>query len=43
VTTGNWWLFAAPGLAIFVTVLCVRLGSPWIEHMVGAKRTGSMN
>jgi peptide/nickel transport system permease protein len=36
VTTGNWWLFAAPGLAIFMTVLCVRLGSSWIEHMVGA-------
>jgi peptide/nickel transport system permease protein len=32
ITTGSWWLFAAPGLAIFLTVLSLRLGSLWISR-----------
>ena len=34
ITTGSWWLFAAPGLAIFLTVLSLRLGSSWLEHVM---------
>jgi peptide/nickel transport system permease protein len=37
ITTGAWWLFAAPGLAIFLTVLCVRLGSGWIAQLLGTR------
>lgn len=34
ITTGAWWLFAAPGLALFATVLSVRLGSAWISVLL---------
>jgi peptide/nickel transport system permease protein len=37
ITTGNWWLFVAPGLAIFLTVLSVRLGSAWIAQLLGTR------
>lgn len=37
ITTGAWWLFAAPGLAIFFTVLSVRLGSAWLAHLMGTR------
>ena len=37
ITTGAWWLFAAPGLSIFVTVLCVRLGSTWFGNLAGTR------
>lgn len=37
ITTGNWWLFLAPGMAIFTTVLCVRLGSGWIAQILGTR------
>lgn len=37
ITTGAWWLFAAPGVAIFATVLCVRLGSTWFGHVIGSR------
>lgn len=42
ITTGAWWLFAAPGLALFITVLSVRLSSGWIRACVtecGAARS----
>lgn len=42
ITTGAWWLFAAPGLALFITVLSVRLSSGWIRAYVterGAARS----
>ena len=32
ITTGAWWLFAAPGLAIFLTVLSARLCSSWFTQ-----------
>ena len=35
VTTGAWWLLGLPGLAIFVTVLLARLGSSWLQAVVG--------
>lgn len=38
VTTGAWWLFATPGLAIFVTVLLARLSSSWVQEMLGPGR-----
>ena len=38
VTSGAWWLFIAPGAAIFVTVLLVRLSSEWIQALVGPSR-----
>lgn len=37
ITTGAWWLFAAPGVAIIVTVLCVRLGSGWVGCLLGSR------
>ena len=37
ITTGNWWLFLAPGMAIFLTVLSVRLGSGWIAQLLGTR------
>jgi peptide/nickel transport system permease protein len=37
ITTGAWWLFAVPGLAIFFTVLSVRLGSSWVAHALGTR------
>jgi peptide/nickel transport system permease protein len=37
ITTGAWWLFAAPGLAIFFTVLSVRLGSAWLAYLIGTR------
>lgn len=37
ITTGAWWLFAAPGLALFVTVLSVRLASRWIRALLAAR------
>jgi peptide/nickel transport system permease protein len=37
ITTGAWWLFAAPGVSIILTVLCVRLGSTWVGHLVGSR------
>ena len=39
ITTGAWWLFAAPGVAIFITVLCVRLGSAWVGHLIGSRES----
>jgi peptide/nickel transport system permease protein len=36
VTTGAWWLFGAPGLAIFFTVLLTRTASGWLHAMFGA-------
>jgi peptide/nickel transport system permease protein len=38
VTTGAWWLFATPGLAIFATVLLARLSSSWVQEMLGPGR-----
>jgi peptide/nickel transport system permease protein len=35
VTSGAWWLFIAPGAAIFIMVLLVRLASSWVQAMVG--------
>jgi peptide/nickel transport system permease protein len=37
ITTGAWWLFAAPGISIILTVLCVRLGSTWVGHLLGSR------
>ncbi len=37
ITTGAWWLFAAPGVSIIVTVLSVRLGSTWVGHLLGSR------
>lgn len=37
ITTGAWWLFAAPGMAIMITVLAIRLGSTWIGHLLGTR------
>lgn len=39
VTTGAWWLFAAPGLALFITVLSVRLSSGWISSLLNSAGT----
>jgi peptide/nickel transport system permease protein len=36
VTTGAWWLFGAPGLAIFATVLLARLASSWFQTLLAA-------
>jgi peptide/nickel transport system permease protein len=37
ITTGAWWLFAAPGVSIILTVLSVRLGSSWVGHLLGSR------
>ncbi len=37
ITTGAWWLFTAPGVAIILTVLSVRLGSAWVGHLLGSR------
>jgi len=37
ITTGAWWLFAAPGFSIILTVLAVRLGSTWVGHLLGTR------
>jgi peptide/nickel transport system permease protein len=37
ITTGAWWLFAAPGVSIILTVLCVRLGSTWVGYLLGTR------
>ncbi len=37
ITTGAWWLFAAPGVSIILTVLSVRLGSTWVGHLLGSR------
>jgi peptide/nickel transport system permease protein len=39
ITTGAWWLFAAPGLALFITVLSVRLSSGWISSLLTTAQT----
>lgn len=39
ITTGSWWLFAAPGLALFITVLSVRLASGWIRALLTSAST----
>lgn len=37
ITTGAWWLFAAPGASIILTVLSVRLASGWVGHLLGSR------
>jgi peptide/nickel transport system permease protein len=37
VTTGAWWLFGAPGVAIFVTVLLTRSASGWLQTVIGSR------
>lgn len=37
ITTGAWWVFAAPGAAIFLTVLSLRLSSDWIGRLLGVR------
>lgn len=37
ITTGAWWLFAAPGISIIITVLSVRLSSSWVGHLLGSR------
>jgi peptide/nickel transport system permease protein len=41
ITTGSWWLFAAPGMAIFLTVLCARLGSPWVSRFLQMRESSA--
>lgn len=40
VTSGAWWLFGAPGLAIFATVLFARFSSIWVQSLLGPKTPG---
>lgn len=35
ITTGAWWVFAAPGAGIFLTVLSLRLSSDWLSRIFG--------
>lgn len=42
ITTGAWWLFAAPGLAIFITVLSARLGSSWFTRFFEGSRSRTL-
>ena len=35
ITTGAWWVFAAPGAGIFLSVLSLRLSSDWLGRMLG--------
>lgn len=35
ITTGAWWVFAAPGAGIFLTVLSLRLSSGWLTKVLG--------
>lgn len=35
ITTGAWWVFAAPGAGIFLTVLSLRLSSDWLSKVLG--------
>jgi len=37
VTTGAWWLFIAPGMALFITVLSVRLASAWVSALLNSR------
>jgi len=36
ITTGAWWVFATPGLAIFSTVLLARFATGWIEELLSS-------
>lgn len=35
ITTGAWWVFAAPGAGIFLTVLSLRLSADWLGKLLG--------
>lgn len=35
ITTGAWWVFAAPGAGIFLIVLSLRLSSNWLSRVFG--------
>lgn len=35
ITTGAWWVFAAPGAAIFMIVLTLRLSADWLGRVLG--------
>jgi peptide/nickel transport system permease protein len=38
VSAGAWWLFLAPGLAIFATVFAANVASRWAQESLGIRR-----
>lgn len=38
ISSGAWWLFLTPGLAIFITVFAANLSSRWMQELLGVER-----
>lgn len=38
ISSGAWWLFITPGLAIFITVFAANLTSRWAQELLGVSR-----
>jgi len=41
ISSGAWWLFLTPGLALFITVFAANLASRWAQELLGSEGRAS--